>query len=214
MIGLAGRMLRWRRLRWFAIGTLSRYLLRRSTSRSFARSVDDATAEIEQRLPDPVLRLLGAVPADATRAGGSALVAARTARRVASGSRRAGRFVAVGGRRATDGVARIRSIGSEIGYEAEARRRELRAEYLRVTRGNAAADDALIDVRPDVRPAPLGPHGRSLGHQVRRAGSDDPLPEIDGPVRSGRWRAGGRHRPPSVDRVQRSYRPRRAPWDS
>ncbi|MGB5759242.1 MAG: hypothetical protein WBM50_20180, partial [Acidimicrobiales bacterium] len=66
MIGLAVRMLRWRRLRWLAIGTLSRYLLRRSASRSFARSVDDATAEIEQRLPDPVLRLLGAVPADAT----------------------------------------------------------------------------------------------------------------------------------------------------
>ncbi len=211
MIGLAGRMLRWRRLRWFAIGTVSRYLLRRSASRSLSRSVDNATAELEDRLPDPVLRMLVAVPADATRVGGSALVAARTARRVASGSRRAGQAATGGGRRVAYGVARVRSIGDEIGFEAEAKRRELKAEYLRVTRGNAAADEALIDVRADNESATARPDRRWPDHPERHG--DDPLPEIDGPVRPGRRRAGRRRTPPTVDRVQRSYRRSRAPWD-
>lgn len=189
------RVLKWRRLRWFAVGAVLRFVVRRTAS----RSVDQATADIEDRLPPPVRRALDMVPADAVRAGGSAVVAARTARRVAAGSRRASRLATDGSRRVAHRIQRVRSIGDEIGREAELKRRELKAEYLRVTRGNAAADDALLDLRADEL-EPLADW------------QDDP-PEVTAPIRPGRWRAEKRLGPPTVDRVQRTYRPRSRPWD-
>ncbi len=205
------RLFRWRRLRWFAVGAVARYVLRRSTS----RSVDRAAAEIEERLPAPVRSALAAVPADAIRAGGSAVVAGRTARRFATGSRRMTRLATDGGRRVSDGVHRVRSIGDEIGHEAEQKRRELRAQYLRATRGNAAADDAMLDLRGD------GPDGRNdegYGPDDRRSDggswldADEP-PRVREPIRQGRWRAGKSLGSPPVSRVQRSYRPTSRPWD-
>lgn len=195
------RLFKWRRLRWFAAGTLVRFLLRRSAG----RSVDRATAEFEERLPGPVRKALDIVPADAMRAGGSAVVAGRTARRVAVGSRRATRLVGEHGRRVTDGVSRVRSIGDEIGREADAKRRELKAQYLRATQGNAAADDAMLDLRSE--------RSAELGEQPSTEWIDDEPPELLDPVRPGRWRAEKRLRPSTVSRVQRSYRPRSMPWD-
>lgn len=184
------RLLKWRRLRWFAAGAAVRFVLRRSAG----RSVDRATAEIEDRLPEPVRKVLDRVPADPARVGGSAIVAAKTAKRVASGSRKASQLANDRRRQFADGVERIRSIGDEIGRETDRSARELKAQYLRETEGTTAADDALLDLRP---------------HHFEH----DELPEVKEPVRSGRWKADLRQKSALVDRVKRTYRPQTRPWD-
>ena len=189
------RLLRWKRLRWFAAGAIVRFVLRRVT----ARSVDQAAADFEERLPAPVRKVLDVVPADAVRAGSTAVVAGRSARRMATGTRRASQAVGDGRRRIVDGVDRLRSIGDDIVTEADLRQRELKAEYLRATEGNGPADDVLLDLRPEVIDGPTA--------------SGDELPELVEPIRRGRWRADRRLGAPSVNRVQRSYRPRSKPWD-
>ncbi len=212
------RLLKWRRLRWFAVGAAVRFVLRRSAG----RSVDRATAEIEDRLPEPVRKALDRVPADPIRAGGSALVAAKTAKRVASGSVKASQLANDRRRRLANGIERIRSIGDEIGRESDRSARELKAQYLRATEGHRAADDALLDLRPhhfgpsgpdhDLADqhddADLGGHRRS-DHQR----SNDDLPSVKDAVRSGRWKADLRHKPTLVNRMKRSYRPETRPWD-
>lgn len=190
------RILRSKRLRWLAIGAAARFVLRRSTS----RSVDRASADIEERLPAPIRAVVDAVPADAVRAGGSVVVAGRTAKRFASGTRTASKLVAEQRQRFGDGVARIRSVGDEIGHEVDTRRRELTADYLRATRGQSAADDALLDTRLD------GPSG--LTDHV-----DEDPPPVKEPVRRGRWRSDRRLRSAAVNRVQRTYRQPTRPWD-
>ncbi len=191
------RLLKWKRLRWFALGTLVRYLLKRTT----ARSVDRAAAEMEERLPAPVRKVMDIVPADAVRVGGSAVVMGRTARRMAVGTRRVSQVAGNRKRRVSEGIGRLRSIGDEVVAEAELRRRELKAEYLRVTEGNGAADEIMLDLRN------TGSNGAGDGY-------DEPdLPEITDPVRRGRWRAERRLGPATVNRVQRSYRPQSRPWD-
>ncbi|MEM7326259.1 MAG: hypothetical protein AAF531_24455 [Actinomycetota bacterium] len=211
------RLLKWRRLRWLVIGGVARFLARRTT----ARSVDQATADLEARLPAPVQKALKAAPADAVRLGGSAVVAGRTARRVAVNTHRATKATADGRRRLAAEVGRIRNLRTDIGREAENRRRELKAEYLRITRGNGAADDALMDVRTEPLPGFDGTEpgdangsedGGGFAENSGFAAAEDP-PTVDPPVRPGRWRAERRLRPTSVGRVQRSYRPARRPWD-
>jgi hypothetical protein len=205
------RLLRWKRLRWFAIGTLVRFLLKRTA----ARSVDRATADLEHRLPEPIRKALDVVPADAMRAGGSAVVAGRTARRVATGTRTASRLAGDRRQRVMAGVNRFRSIGTEIAREAEHKRRELKSEYLRATGGHAEADDALLDLR-----------GTDLAHDRHRAaghgddrtdddryGHEAELPDVLPPVRAGRWRAERRIGTTVVGRVQRTYRRPSRPWD-
>lgn len=202
------RLLKWKRLRWFAVGTLVRFFIRRSAS----RSVDRATADLEERLPGPLRKAMDIVPADAVRAGGSAVVAGRTARRVASGTRSASRLAGDRGRRVAEGMHRIRSIGDEIGREAEHKRRELKADYLRVTRGNGAADDALLDLRGDEE----SPRHRSSvedGNHRHDPFHEEDLPEVQDPIRRGRWRAERRLGSTMVNRVQRSYRQPSRPWD-
>ncbi len=196
------RLLKWKRLRWFAIGTLVRFLLKRTT----ARSVERATADVEERLPAPVRKVMEIVPADAARVGGQAVVMGRTARRVALGTRRASQVAGDRRRRVSEGIERLRSIGGDVAHEAETRRRELKAEYLRVTEGNGAADDALLDLR-------RGEPGREDRYEGYDGRYEDELPEMTEPVRPGRWRAERRIGPATVNRVQRSYRPRSKPWD-
>lgn len=189
------RLLKWKRLRWFALGTIVRFALRRLTT----RSVDKATADFEERLPTPVRKAMEIIPADAARAGGSAVVAGRTARRMATGTKRASQAVGDRRQRIAEGMGRLRSIGDDIATEAESRRRELKADYLRATEGNGAADDVLLDLRPE---------DTSISTD-----SVDELPELSDPVRGGRWRADRRLGQATVNRVQRSYRPRSKPWD-
>lgn len=187
------RLFRIRRLRWLAFGAAVRFVLRRTT----ARQVDRATVELEARMPQPVRRALEVVPDGAIRAGGSAVVAGRTARRVANGTRSVGKVGIDGSRRLNDGVARLRSIGDDVGREVDTARRQLTARYLEATDGRTAADDALLDLR-DEQPEP-----EDL----------DELPTVRPPATRGRRRARRRRSPETVARVQRSYRPATRPWD-
>lgn len=201
------RLLRWKRLRWFAAGAVVRFVLRRSAS----RSIDQATAGIEERLPDPVRRALDKVPADPARLGGSAVVAARTARRVATGSKRASQVANDRRQRLADGIDRIRSVGDEIATERDRSARELKARYLRATDRTGAADDALLDLRPHHFSAEDGEFAESEQGDFADA---DELPTVKDPVRSGRWRADLRQKSALVNRAKRSYRPQTRPWDN
>lgn len=197
------RNLLWRRLRWVALVAAARFVVRRTT----ARQVDQAAAELGERLPAPVRSALDALPRDAIRAGGGVVVAGRSARRLASGTARATRL-ANGGRRRVSELAAARprvgavgrtighAIGDDIDRESELSRRELRSRYLRATVGDAAADEALLDRRDD----PLD----------QRHGEPVPVSET---VRPGRWRAPREVARETVARVQRTYRPPTRPWD-
>lgn len=196
-------LLRSRRLRWLLTGWVVRYLARRSVG----RSIDGAARSLEERLPPPVSRALDAVPVDVVRAGGSVVVAGRVARRAAVTGAKAGRTATRRVQRPIRMVRRIRArgggLGAELEDEIEQARRRLTSRYLLATRGRAAADDALLDLRFPDRAAP----GDDDGGPV-----DTPLPELPQPVAPGRRRADRRRRPP-VDRVQRTYhRPIRS-WD-
>lgn len=176
-----------RRLGWVAVASLARATLRTALRRGTADRVDAATAQLEDRLPERVRTVLRHAPGDPVRLGGSAVVAGRSARvaarGAASGAGRAGRLVR-------------RRFGDEVRVESERTRRRLRSRMLRHLVGDAAADDALLDLRS----APSGVDSR-------------PLPDPPRPVPSGRWRAPRRHPEPEVARVQRTYRPPRRPWD-
>jgi hypothetical protein len=205
MIGLL-RALVWRRLRWLALGSAARWAIRRLTAGSRARAVEQATAEVEQRLPAPVRRLIenervsSALPIDPVRTGGSALAAGRSAQRASRVAVDATRRLGDIRRGVTGRIDAVRGIGAEVGREAEASRRELTSRYLRATEGPGPADDALLDLRSD----------RSVADGFDQA---DPLDQVPGPVAAGRRRAHRRSRRPEVARVQRSYRPRTRPWD-
>ena len=219
------RLLFGRRLKWLAVGTIVRFLARRTTSRRVEAAVDQASHDIAERLPRPVARAVDAVPVDLTRTAGSAVVAGQAARRAAATSRRIGRASASGGRRVAGAVDRVRTIRTDLYDETERRRLELQDRYLRATEGPEAADEAWLEVRTRADAvtdtgtesvARSGPGGRS-GNRHRadgpRSHPEDPLPALDEPVRAGRWRADRRSPRPLVGRVQRSYRraPRR--WD-
>ena len=193
------RSLLWRRLRWVAVAAIARLLVRRAAG----RQVDQAAAEIEERLPAPIRSALETLPRNPVRAGGGLVVAGRNARRLATGTGRAARVANDGRRRVAEvnatrprlGSIR-RAIGDDLARESERSRRELRADYLRATVGDAQADEALLDLRDE----PLD----------QRNGPSLEPPE---PVRSGRWRAPRRVARHTVDRVQRTYRRPTRPWD-
>lgn len=204
-----------RRVGWVAVASLARTLLRRGAS----RQVDEASADLEQRLPEPVRSVLTRLPGDPVRLGGGAVVAGRSARQVAVGAGRVSRAADGGRRRLLRGADRAATafdgrprparsgrdlaerFGAEVRAERAASERDLRSQMLLGSRGRAAADDALLD---------------------RRLASDGMVVEIDddeGPasvppqVRRGRWRAPRRRATEQVARVQRSYRQPRRPWD-
>lgn len=178
----------YRRFRWVALGVALRTLTRRST----ARSVDQATDELAHRLPDPVVRALGAAPGDLLRVGGGAVAAGRAARTVSDRSRRVGSATRRLQRRWSDPGATVRRMREQWRRESELSKRELWAEYHRAQGDHAAADDALLDRR----------------HRL----PDPPLPVVPDPVPPGRPRA-RRKTATVVDRVQRQYRRTTKPWD-
>lgn len=205
MIGLL-RALLWRRVRWLAVGAATRWALRRVT----ARSIDQATAEFEQRLPAPVKRaiddhrLANAIPIDPVRTGGSALAAGRAAKRASQLAADTTRTAGAARRSVIDRVGAVRSIGADLNHETETARRELTSRYLRSTRGPGPADDALLDLRNPVR--------ADRGEDDEHDGAL-PLDRVPEPVTTGRRRAPRRRIRSEVPRVQRSYRPRTRPWD-
>ena len=186
-------VLRWlvamlfRRFRWVALGAVLRAL----TQRTRQRSVDEATDELAERLPDPVVKALDSAPGDLLRAGGSAMVAGRMARSAGSRSRRVGSTVKrIRDQWSNPGQA-VQAARDQWRYESALAERELWADYHRAQGDHAAADEALLD---------------------RRRHVERPLPPIPDPVPAGRTRA-RRRVDTTVDRVQRTYRRRSRPWD-
>ncbi len=217
-----------RRVGWMALATAARAVLRRGSS----RQVDEATAELEARLPIPVGEALTALPGDPLRVGGRALVASRTARRAAEGAGRAAEGAGRASRAANEGRRRVGRglhratalvgrrprpvrggrrlvdrIEAEVRSETAETRRQLRSQMLANSRGRAAADDALLDRREiDLDRGEID-LDRLLGPGA------DPSIEPPAPVRAGRRRAPRRRSAPVVPRVQRTYRPPRRAWD-
>ncbi len=191
-----------RRLRWFAVGAGVKYLARTGAG----RSVDEAAAKIEDRLPAPVAKAANALPGDIVKAGGAAVVSARAARQSARAAKTGGMVAArvtKAGVQLTSQAAslrsgsavtdRLRAARGAIADQAEADERELRADFLRYTGDEEGATNALLDRRDQRR--------------------DGPLPEVPEPVDAGRRRFVAPRRTPEVGRVQRSYRRPAKPWD-
>ncbi len=177
-----------RRFRWVALGAALRTLTRRSRE----KSVDEATNELAQRLPSPVVRAIDAAPGDLLRIGGGAMAAGRAARTLGDGSRRIGAATARLRRRWSDPAGAARGLRDQWRHEADMSERELWAEYHRAHGDHAAADEALLDRRGRLRA--------------------DPLPPVPDPVPAGRPRV-RRRATTVVNRVQRTYRRTGKPWD-
>lgn len=191
-----------RRVRWMAVGAGVKYFARRGVG----RSVDEAAADIEDRLPASVVKAANALPGDVLKAGGAAVVSARAARQSARAAKSGGVVAAkvtkagvqlstqAGSLRPRAAVAgKIRDARASIADQADEDERSLRADFLRYAGDEAGATDALLDVRSR---QPKGP-----------------LPEVPEPVASGRRRFVASRTKPEVSRVQRSYRRPTKPWD-
>jgi hypothetical protein len=195
-------MVRWlarfvvRRLRWVALVTALRALVRRSA----VRSVDQASDELKDRLPDNVIQALSTMPGDPLRVGGSALATSRGARSAYRASRRATGSASRVARRVAGGSRTVRGIPGrfvdEVRHESERERRLLWSEYRRAEGDHRAADELLLD-----RFDPAGARGE-----------EDPLPEIPEAVPTGRFRSVDES-PPPVNRRLRTYRRQVKPWD-
>lgn len=191
-------------LRWLLVAAVGRFVvgrLRRS-------AVDKAAAELEakahERLPAPMARAVSSLPPAVRQAGGSAVVAGRTARGAVEGGRRAGRALGAG----REAVSTIRhplraggpaaELVARVQAETELSTRLLRSRYLAATGDPDGATDALLDLRqpvvdPDVVDEPSSPHDA-----------------VNPPVARGRRRP---RRPAPSPRRHKSYRPPRKPWD-
>ena len=98
--------------------------------------------DFQPRWPEP-----SALPADAKRAGGSAVVAGRTAKNAAVCQSGLVVWQRRGTRRAASGLDSVRGLADRVRDETDSSRRELKARYLEATEGRAAATDSLLDAR-------------------------------------------------------------------
>ncbi len=186
-----------RRFRWVILGWVARTLTRIGVKNKLDRSIDSATADLENRLPAPVVKAAEKLPGDIVRSGGAAIVATQRSRdaavqakRIASGTKRSTERVVTARRHLFDSV---RSAASEVRDESEMIRRQMKSDVLRETEGEGAALDALLDLRD----SPI----------------DEPLPEVPPAVSSGRRRFRPGLPAAPVNRVQRTYRRPTKPWD-
>ncbi len=181
-----------KRFRWALIGWGAKSLAKRGVN----KSVDRATSELEDRLPEPVRKVAERLPGDVVRAGGTAKVAfdqTRSAggrvKAVAGGARNATGSVGSARRQLRD---RVGALNGDVRGETESARRRIKSEMLAKREGPAAALDALLDIR-DV--------------------DETPLPEVPDAVERGRRRHRKALPEAPVNRVQRSYRRAVKAWD-
>lgn len=173
-----------RRLRWMLATAVGRWFVRRVTG----RSVDAATDELADKLPDRVVKAADAMPGDVMRAGGATLVAGRVA----------AKGIKVTSAKAKEQTQRnLDDIRSDIAVESEIVRRSLWSDFLRFNGRPDEATDALLDVRGN-----------------RNTGGDPAamFKRLPNPVATGRKLLGKAKEEP-VSRVQRSFRPAKKPWD-
>lgn len=188
-----------RRARWVVIGAGVKYVARRGVG----RSVDEAAARIEERLPDSLVKAANVLPGDLIKAGGAAAVSARAAHRGARVTKSSG-VVAVRVTRAgvslrpRSAVAdRIRLAREAVSSQVEHDERDLRGDLQRYILGGQAGERAATEALLD----------------LRSSRADDPLPVVPEPIRRGRLRFVPALPAPEVARAQRSYRRPQKPWD-
>ncbi len=199
-----------RRSRWMILGWAARRAGRVGLNKavnkaidntgngSVSKSVDKATAVIEERLPAPVAKAVQKLPGDLARAGGAVVVAGHAAQSASASVRSAGES----GRRISQKVRgrsgqakisdRVHQLRDEIAIESDDARRRIHSDMLRETEGEGAALDALLDLRPT---------------EIR------PLPEIPAEIASGRRRHRQALPTPPVNRMSRTYRKKTKAWD-
>ncbi|MEZ5408769.1 MAG: hypothetical protein R2761_12140 [Acidimicrobiales bacterium] len=201
MARLALRMAGRAGLRWLVVAAAGRFVLRRLRRSAVDRAAAELEAKAHERLPAPVARAVSSLPPAVRQAGGSAVVAGRTARGAMQGGRRAGRALGAG----REAVATIRrplrpggpgaELAARIQAETDVNTRLLRSRYLAATGDAEGATDALLDTRQQPAVELVEP---------------DPHDAVDPPVARGRRRP---RRPAPSPRRHRSYRPPRKPWD-
>jgi hypothetical protein len=188
-----------RRFRWLIMGAGVKYVARRGVG----KSVDEAAARIEERLPATVVKAANVLPGDLIKAGGAAAVSARAAQRGARVAKTGGVVAARVTRagvslRSRPGVAdRIRSAREAVSDQADLDARDLRSDVQRYLVGGQAGERAATEALLD----------------LRSPRSDDPLPTVPEPIRRGRHRFVRALPGPEVARVQRTYRRPQKPWD-
>jgi len=190
-------------LRWLAVAAIGRLVLGRLRRSAVEKAAAELEAKAHERLPAPVARAVSSLPPAVRQAGGSAVVAGRTARGAVQGGRRAGRALGAGREAAATVRHPLRPGGpaaelmARVQAETELSTRLLRSRYLAATGDPDGATDALLDTRQ----SGLGP--------VEPA-EPDPHDAVAPPVARGRRRP---RRPAPSPRRHRSYRPPRKPWD-
>lgn len=190
-------------LRWLLVAAVGRFVVARLRRSAVEKAAAELEAKAHERLPAPVARAVSSLPPAVRHAGGSAVVAGRTARGAMEGGRRAGRALGAG----REAVATIRrplrpgspaaDLVARVQAETELSSRLLRSRYLAATGDPDGATDALLDARhPVVAPDVV----------------DEPSPHdaVDPPVPRGRRRP---RRPAPSPRRHKGYRPPRKPWD-
>ena len=163
---------------------VGRWFVRRITG----RTVDAATDELADKLPDRVVKAADAMPGDVMRAGGATLAAGRVA----------AKGIKVTGAKAKEQTQRnLDDIRSDIAVESEIARRSLWSDFLSFSGRHDEATDALLDLRS----------GRRRGEDAEVV-----FRRIPNPVKAGRKLLSRSEQEP-VGRVQRSYRPAKKTWD-
>ncbi len=187
----------------FARKAVFTMLVRAGVRQMASRSVDVATDRLEERLPDSVVRAANVLPGDLMRVGGSAVIAAEAARSTAVVAKRASAGVRKAGFGAGSLVFKARSlparvhdlrdsIARDIAVETESSRRSLMADFQRELRGEAAAINALLDLRGT---------------------NKEPLPDVPPPIQRGRRRFVPQLGSAAPNRVQRTYQKPIKAWD-
>ena len=134
-------------LRWIVVAASARFVLRRLRRGAVERAAAELEARAHEKLPAPAARAVSALPPGIRHAGGSAVVATRTARRAVSSGRRATRATRDHRNQVTSRVAAARDTLHRIRHETDASSRRLRSRYLGAAVGADAATDALLDFR-------------------------------------------------------------------
>jgi hypothetical protein len=196
--------------RWLVLAAGARFVLRRLSRRAVERATAELEASAHNRLPVPVARAVSSLPPGVRSAGGTALVAGRTARTAFTRGRQARRVTQTRHRQLQARWASARATLDRMQDETDASTRRLRSRYLGAAVGPSAAVDALVDrvgsSRPLVEDPLLGGPDPFHGDPV------DPHAAVAPPVSPGRRR--GRRAPGApANRPRRTYRPPPKPWD-
>ncbi len=187
-----------RRFGWVALVAAVRSLARRGGQ----RRIDEATAEVADKVPDRVATALQDLPGDPLRVAGTAMAAGRSARRAADMSRSAA-GTAGQSWRVVDQFRRSvsdfgRSVTGDIRGERDDLERQLWSDYHRSRGDHTRADASLLDARAGLYD--VAEDDDAVWDQV-------PPAPVRGRLRHRRARAS------KPNRVRRSYRPPEKPWE-